>query len=335
MTTRPCGAPRSRLWAALRSDAEVAVPDLIDAVKSAASIFRSRPSLRSAGSAPTRRRPSRPSSMRCRTRATTWRSATAQPRRWDCWVSRRGMPSCRCSPRWTSPDVGLRYQAAVALQAIDPNVEVSPLALAGSEEETRRQVAELLAAAKREDSGAQWASIGPAAIPAIPEIVDALVAAPSEQRAELASLLRSISRDGLAEVPGLIETCSPANRRPAHAHAPTTAWADQRRRQDRRGGADRGAAGGAERAARERGRRQSGYRLCACGGDESCPYAKEPPQPRVPWWRRPRTTNLAQVEREAKIGAAGSCGRRSWRKREPAVPVAGPTGRTLYGWTRR
>lgn len=192
----------------LRSDAGVAVPDLIEAVKSGGVDLQieAELALGRIGTDPATTIPTLVDALSDPSNDLAVRYRAAQALGLLSEKARDAEQPLRAA--MDSADFGLRYQAAVALQAIDPNVEISPFALAGSEEETRRQVAELLAAAKGEDSGARvrLASIGPAAIPAIPEIVDALVAAPSEQRAELASLLRSISRDGLAEVPGLIET---------------------------------------------------------------------------------------------------------------------------------
>ena len=114
-------------------------------------------------------------------------------------------------------DAGLRYQAALALWSIDPAAAIDSSDLDESKEQTEKEVEQLLAAFKGEDpsAGATLASIGPAAISAVPEIVAALTTAAPEQRDDLASLLSSISSDGLAEVPILIEVLQSRSGEPA------------------------------------------------------------------------------------------------------------------------
>ena len=103
-------------------------------------------------------------------------------------------------------DAALRYQAALALQTIDPTTDIDRSVVSGGQEEPEREVARLLSAVKDEDPEAVMtlSSIGPAAIPAVPDIVAAMKTTPG-QGAELASLLTAISGEGLAEVPRLIE----------------------------------------------------------------------------------------------------------------------------------
>jgi HEAT repeat protein len=103
-------------------------------------------------------------------------------------------------------DAGLRYQTALALRTIDPAADLDPALVGESRQRVEQEVERLLIAAKGESPDAMLtlASIGPAALPAIPEIVASMDTAAPEQRTELAALLAAISTEGMAEVPPLI-----------------------------------------------------------------------------------------------------------------------------------
>jgi HEAT repeat protein len=111
----------------------------------------------------------------------------------------------------------LRYQTALALRTIDPAADLDPVGGGESRQQVEQEVERLLIAAKGENPDAMLtlASIGPAALPAIPEIVAAMGTAVPEQRTELAALLTAISTEGMVEVPPLIaalQTGAPAAR---------------------------------------------------------------------------------------------------------------------------
>ena len=128
-------------------------------------------------------------------------------------AAKDGAPDLRAAAQ-SVPDPAFRYQAARALQAIDPESETGDQD--ALDKALEQEVEDLLVSLKesdreqREEAVLVLGTIGPAAVGAVPDIVDALSTAGFASRRGLERALRAISSEARAQVAILVDDLQPA-----------------------------------------------------------------------------------------------------------------------------